>query len=168
MSSSLASRTYLPSSGQALADIRTALATDSGAADCSLRGPKGDVPIPSEIYEILHQVVASLSTGQAITITPNDPVVTTQQAADLLGITRPTFVRLLDEGKIPFERISTRRKVRLEDVLNYREQRKQEQYRLLSQIAAPFDDEDDLDAMLSQSRAARKTVAARRRQARED
>lgn len=119
------------------------------------------MPLPEPVYEILQQVVTAMQAGKAITVTPNDPVLTTQQAADLLGVTHPREVPRR-EGRMPFERVSTRRKVRLQDVLEYRERRKEEQYRALAEVAAPFDDED-LETVLAQAKAARKAVAARRR-----
>ncbi|GMA21511.1 excisionase family DNA-binding protein [Arsenicicoccus piscis] len=159
----LTARTYLPATHQELTPVEQAL-TDAPnpQAEFALRGPRGDVPLPEPVYEILQQVVTAMQAGKAITVTPNDPVLTTQQAADLLGVTRPTLVKFLDEGRMPFERVSTRRKVRLQDVLEYRERRKEEQCRALAEVAAPFDDED-LETVLAQAKAARKAVAARRR-----
>ena len=64
-----------------------------------------------------------MAQGQAVIIAPVHQLLTTQQAADLLGISRPTFVKLLDEGKIPYERPGRHRRVRLVDVLDYRNHR---------------------------------------------
>lgn len=159
-------RTYMPADQESLTSIGSALTVTPGMRPAfALRGPLGEVEIPETVYEILQAVVDAMQDGKAITITPSDPVLTTQQAADLLGVTRPTLVKMLDDGKMPFERISTRRKVRLQDVLEFREQRRVAQYRTLETISAPFD-EDDLDEALVRARAARKRVARRRREQR--
>ena len=85
---------------------------------------------------------------------------TTQQAADLLGISRPTLVSLVESGVIPFERQSSHRKLLLSDVLQYREKRKAAQYEALGAI---YDNEDESpEEMLHRLSEARRVVAARR------
>jgi excisionase family DNA binding protein len=91
---------------------------------------------------------------------------TTQQAADLLGITRVTFVKLLEEKKIPFERIGTHRRVKLSDVLTFRETRKAEQYAALEVLSAEVDDDTPVEEVLEELQAARKAIAAQRRASR--
>lgn len=166
MTGTLVAQTYMPASERELNSMERILGSGhQAAAVYALCGPDGEVPLPGAVHAILTQVVTAMQAGKAITVTPNDPMLTTQQAADLLGVTRPTLVKLLDAGRIPFERVSTRRKVRLQDVLDYRERRRQEQYDLLDAIAAPVEEEGDLSSMLEQARAARKRVASRRQAA---
>lgn len=93
----------------------------------ALLGPDGQqVPLPLEVYQVLVQVVDAMRSGQAITVAPLSQRVTTQQAADLLGISRPTLVKLLEERQIPYEQPSggRHRRLRLRDVLDYRDQRR--------------------------------------------
>ena len=70
---------------------------------------------------MLRDVLEALSQGLAITVAPVHTVLTTSQAAQLLGISRPTLVRLLESGEIPFEQPARHRRVRLADVLAYQE-----------------------------------------------
>lgn len=125
--------------------------------------PGDRVELPAEVYAVLRQVVEALRQGLAVTVAPRTLTLTTQQAADLLGVSRPTVVKLLDEGKIPFERVGTHRRVLLPDLLAYREQRRAEQYAVLEATSVGIDDEEDLDTVLQRLREARGAVARRRR-----
>src|SRR5262245_42357433 len=83
-----------------LADLATALR----GRRAGLVGPDGTrLRLPDEVYLVLRNVVDALSQGLAITIAPHNTQLTTQEAADLLGISRPTLVRLLEDGEIPFQ-----------------------------------------------------------------
>ena len=77
--------------------------------------------MPPEIFEILREVVEALSQGLAITIAPHQMNSLTSEAAGILGLSRPTLVRLLEAGEIPFEQPGRHRRVRLADVLAYHE-----------------------------------------------
>ncbi len=97
---------------------------DTGPATPTLTGPDGKtLPLPPEVYEVLREVVGSMSRGEAVTVVPVHLRLTTQEAADLLGISRPTFVKLLEAGEIPYEQPGRHRRVLLSDVLAYREDR---------------------------------------------
>lgn len=92
-----------------------------------LLGPDGEqVPLPMEVYAVLRQVAEAMESGKAITIAPLSQQLTTQQAADLLGISRPTLVKLLDTNEISYERPAggRHRRLRLQDVLEYRDRRR--------------------------------------------
>ncbi|MEU5858950.1 excisionase family DNA-binding protein [Nocardiopsis dassonvillei] len=102
-----------------------------------LVGPDGDqVPLPLEVYQFLEQVARAMSEGKAITIAPLGQRLTTQQAADLLGISRPTLIKLLDEHEIPYERPGNgrHRRLRLRDVLDYRDRRRVGHRRRLAEM----------------------------------
>ena len=78
---------------------------DQVAQPAALIGPDGQtVGLPMEAYRVLIDIVRALSQGRAITVAPVDQLLTTQEAADFLGISRPTLVKLLESGRIPFER----------------------------------------------------------------
>lgn len=126
-----------------------------------LVGPDESAEIPVEVYRILRQVLEAMSQGLAVTVVPQSQSLTTQQAADLLGISRPTLIRLLDTGRIPYDRVGTHRRLFLRDVLKYREERREEQYRFLAETAVDHDDED-VEVMLERVRKARREVSKRR------
>ena len=69
-----------------------------------LLGPDGEqVPLPEEVYRVLVEVVEAMREGKVITLVPHTQRLTTQEAADFLGISRPTLVKLLEDGKIPYD-----------------------------------------------------------------
>jgi excisionase family DNA binding protein len=89
-----------------------------------LLGPDGEqVLLPEEVHRALVEVVESMRRGKAITLVPHAQRLTTQEAADILGVSRPTLVKLLKEGRIPFDQPGRHRRILLTDLLAYREQR---------------------------------------------
>lgn len=88
----------------------------------ALIGPDGErVDVPGPVYAVLVDVVQAMESGRAITVAPTSTRLTTQEAADLLGVSRPTLVKLLESGRIPYERPGRHRRVRLADLLTYRD-----------------------------------------------
>lgn len=93
-----------------------------------LLGPDGQqVPLPDEVYRVLVQVVDGLREGKAITVVPRTQRLTTQEAADFLGVSRPTLVKLLEQGKIPYDQPGRHRRIQFSDLLHYLERRRGEQ-----------------------------------------
>ena len=125
--------------------------------------PHDQVEIPAEIHQVLHQVVEAMQQGLAVTVVPQTMVLTTQQAADLLGVSRPTLIKLLDSDQIPYERVGTHRRIQLRDLLTYREQRRAAHYAALEATSTPIDNEEDAATVLADLREARRVIAQRRR-----
>ncbi|WP_405496144.1 helix-turn-helix domain-containing protein [Nocardia sp. NBC_00511] len=88
---------------------------------------------------------------------------TTQQAADLLDVSRPTMVELIENGDLPAERISSRLRLRLRDVLAYQQARKQAQYEALAASSDEIDDNEDPEVVHRRLTEARRSVSARRK-----
>lgn len=75
-----------------------------------LRSPDGRcTPIPDEVDEVLGEVVEALSRGQAVTVAAHDQTFTTQEAADLLGIRRPTLVKISEDADLYRDDVTTTR-----------------------------------------------------------
>ena len=130
-----------------------------------LAGPGSgeQVEIPAEVYGVLRQVIEAMSRGLAVTVVPRTQTLSTQQAADLLGVSRPTLIRLLERGQIPFEKPGSHRRVLLRDVLAYRDERREQQYRALDATSLDIDEEEDIQSVLASLREARHKVASQRR-----
>ncbi|MEV6135068.1 helix-turn-helix domain-containing protein [Nocardia sp. NPDC051990] len=109
------------------------------------------------------QVVAAMQAGKAVTVAPHSMSLTTQQAADLLGVSRPTVVKLIENEQLPAERVGNRRRVRLHDVLSYQEEHRQRKYAVLAATSVDIDDTDDPEVVRQRLKEARRAVAARRK-----
>jgi excisionase family DNA binding protein len=89
-----------------------------------LLGPDGEqVPLPEEVYRVLVEVVEAMREGMVITLVPRTQRLTTQEAADFLGVSRPTLVKLLEDGKIPYDQPGRHRRILFTDLLAYTERR---------------------------------------------
>lgn len=168
----LTQETYLPTGGgDELAEVFGFLRAHDVASEgvagsryALTSGVAGDqVELPAEVHRVLLQVVEAMREGLAVTVVPRSQTLTTQQGADLLGVSRPTLIKALDAGRIPFERVGVHRRIQLRDLLAYREQRREDQYAALEATAVAIDEEDDVDSALANLREARRAVAARRR-----
>ncbi|XKK37702.1 helix-turn-helix domain-containing protein [Nocardiopsis sp. ARC36] len=103
MTSTLRERMLLPPNDRSeLVRFARGLAEPGTASRARLVGPdRSELEIPDELYGVLRDVVSALSQGLAISIAPHNTMLTTQEAAELLGVSRPTLVRLLEDGEIP-------------------------------------------------------------------
>lgn len=120
------------------------------------------VELPAAMFDVLLQVSAAMEAGLAVTVAPHHLTLSTQEAADLLRISRTTLVRLLETGAIPFEKPSRHRKVRLDDLLEYRRRQRNAAELALADMIADTERlglyDLDPDETRSATRAARKTT----------
>ena len=108
-----------------------------GRLACKLVGPdKETIAIPASVFYVLERVAEVLARGDAITVVPVGKEVTTQQAADLLNISRQYLVRLLEQVKVPYSKTGKHRRLRIEDVLAYKEGRDRERDAQLDELAS--------------------------------
>lgn len=130
--------TVLPGKDSSLLDAVGAALQQEGPASITVGG--SSVPLPPELRHVLSDVVRAMRRGQAVTFAPLSQQLTTQQAADLIGVSRPTLIKLLDAGRIPYETPGRHRRLRLSDVLAFQELRRAEQREALRELAQDAQD----------------------------
>lgn len=85
-----------------------------------LTGSNGEnLNIPEPLYSLLKDAVRNLTQGRSLVLIPEDKQLTTQQAGELLGVSRPFLIRLLDAGEMPFRLVGKHRRIKLSDVIDY-------------------------------------------------
>lgn len=89
------------------------------------------VDLPEQLYEILLKAIIALSEGRALSVAPLSMRLSTQEAANYLGISRLSLLKLLDEGKIPYTRPRRHRLVQLRDLVNYRKNQQRQRQEAL-------------------------------------
>jgi excisionase family DNA binding protein len=93
------------------------------------------IEVPTRVFEALVQVATAMAHGQGVTVIPQNALLTTQEAAELLGISRPTLVRLLENDEIPYEKRGRHRRVLLADLLAYQVRMRRERRESLDRMA---------------------------------
>ena len=126
-------------------DNSTPETTAAGSARDALRQPAAEVivrvgglevQVPPQAVAALEETLVELADGHAVRVLRMDREVTTQEAADILNLSRPHFVRLLEQGKLPFHMVGTHHRVLLDDVLGYRAARRKREDEGLQILAA--------------------------------
>ncbi|AKZ25239.1 helix-turn-helix domain-containing protein [Ralstonia pseudosolanacearum] len=106
--------------GRTLAAV---LATGAAVRQVDIRDSSGrvrSVQMPAAALQLLQDVLDQIEKGCAVSVVPVHAELTTQEAAQMLGVSRPFFVQMLEKGDIPFHKIGTHRRVRYRDVIDYK------------------------------------------------
>ena len=113
----------------------------SGNSDLSIRIQNdeqlgADIIVPASVLRLLKGILAEMAQGHGVALLPIQAELTTQQAADLLNVSRPYLIRLLEDRKIPFRLVGQHRRVRFDDLLTYQRKDDEERRRVADELTA--------------------------------
>ena len=93
-----------------------------------------EITLPPIVLEKLVELLTQIANGNAVTIIPVHAELTTQQAANILNVSRPFLVKLLEKGEIPFREVGTHRRVRMGDLMAYKSRIDQKRHETLDEL----------------------------------
>jgi len=98
--------------------------------------------LPAGAVTLLMDILGAMASGQGVTLIPEDAELTSVQAADILHVSRPFLIKLLEAGQIPYRRVGKHRRIRMEDVMNYKQAIDQEREAVLARLVADAQEQD--------------------------
>jgi excisionase family DNA binding protein len=98
-------------------------------------GKPAEITLAPALTESLLELLRLIASGSGVTLMPLGAHLTTQQAADLLNVSRPYLIKLLEGGEIPFSKVGRHRRIKAEDLFTYKRKRDECRAAALSEIA---------------------------------
>jgi excisionase family DNA binding protein len=100
------------------------------------KGTGTTVTIPGAAFDLLLEILGQMANGNAVTIVPVHAELTTQQAAEVLNVSRPFLVQLLESGAVPHRKVGTHRRILFADLMAYKERDAARRREVLAELAA--------------------------------
>lgn len=127
--------------GQAQSSLKL-LKQDRADTHFAIGSPSGlKVPLSEAAFDLLLNVLTEMSRGNAVLVVPINAELTTQEAADLLNVSRPYLIRLLDEKKIAFHMVGRHRRILFRDLMQYRQQSKRAKFNAMQELTEMDEDQ---------------------------
>ena len=98
--------------------------------------------LPASAVALLMDILEAMAAGRGVMIIPENAELTTVQAAEVLNVSRPFLIKLLEENAIPFRKVGKHRRVRMEDVMAYKERIDHEREAILDHLAEEAQEHD--------------------------
>lgn len=98
-------------------------------------GSEQTVEIPAAAFHLLVDILSQMAQGNAVTLIPIHAELTTQEAADILNVSRPFLVKLIESGELPCRRVGRHRRIRFEDLMNYKQLVDNQRMQALDELA---------------------------------
>jgi excisionase family DNA binding protein len=95
-----------------------------------------ELVLPKGVARLLSHLLTEMARGNAVTLFPIHAELTTQEAAEILNVSRPYLIQLLEEGKLPYRRVGTHRRVRYQDLIDFQKRSDEQRSRALDELAA--------------------------------
>ncbi|NBD18959.1 MAG: excisionase family DNA-binding protein [Cyanobacteria bacterium] len=99
-------------------------------------GEEVTLELPASVLHLLTEMLSQMAQGNAVTLLPIHAELTTQEAANLLNVSRPHLVKLLETGEIPFRKVGRHRRIRFEDLMEYKDRIDQKRMAALDELTA--------------------------------
>lgn len=96
--------------------------------------PSESIKLPKSAVQLLYRLLDEMGKGNSVSLIPIKAELTTQQAADLLNVSRPYLIDLLEDGEIEYHKTGSHRRVKMEDLLEYKRTRKEEKKEALDNL----------------------------------
>lgn len=118
--------------------LTTLLGTSKESVRVCVRSEGGEdtVTIPLPAFRLLAGILTEMAKGNTVTVIPSHAELTTQQAADLLNVSRPYLIDLLEKGAIPFRKVGSHRCVRFDDLMAYKQRNDENRLKALEELSA--------------------------------
>jgi excisionase family DNA binding protein len=100
------------------------------------------IELPAAAVAMLTDILAAMAAGRSVTLIPENAELTPVQAAEVLNVSHPFLIKLLDDGAIAYRKVGTQHRVRLEDVMAYKTQIDRERESILDQLVADAQEHD--------------------------
>ena len=98
--------------------------------------PEETISIPASAFRLLNDILTQMAQGNAVTLIPIHAELTTQEAADILNVSRPFLIDQLEKNVIPYHKVGTHRRIRFKDLMNYKAQMDSNRLKVLEELTA--------------------------------
>jgi excisionase family DNA binding protein len=109
---------------------------DAISVDAEIGGIEEALVLPRQAVIMFAQMLAMLAAGQGVQIMPHNAMLTTQQAADSINVSRPYLIGLLERGEIPYEKVGTHRRIAFAALLDYKRRDQQQRRKASAELTA--------------------------------